>query len=203
MSLALGGNFSDVLKTLFGMLYAILFVCLHSTMHYITYFILAVRLCDKLANKQANTQKNIKLADEMGPRTFRQPNLKKVDQPWKGRSVSPLINIHSSIKATDESVINIMDIHNSNMDVYNSVMDIHNSVMDIHDLITDIHTCIIEKSLWISMIMIRLWISINVRITEFWIVIIAHNYIALHTIHKGLKVVFCFRRATPSHYHHE
>ena len=38
--------------------------------------------------------------------------------PWKGRNESPLIDIHSSIKAIHQSVIDIMDIHNSNMDVY-------------------------------------------------------------------------------------
>ena len=39
---------------------------------------------------------------EMGPRTLRQPNLRKVRRPtvpWKGRNESPLIDIHSSIKA--------------------------------------------------------------------------------------------------------
>ena len=41
--------------------------------------------------------------------------------PWKGRNESLLIDIHSSIKAIHESVIDI-DIHNSNMDFYNSVM---------------------------------------------------------------------------------
>ena len=56
--------------------------------------------------------------------------------PWKGRNESPLIDIPSSIKAIQKSVIDIMDIHNSNMDVYNSVMYIHN--------------CIMEKLLWIS-----------------------------------------------------
>ena len=58
--------------------------------------------------------------------------------PRKGRNESPLIDIHSSIKAIHKSVIDIMDIHNSNMDVYNSVMYIHNSI-------TDIQTCIMEK----------------------------------------------------------
>ena len=56
---------------------------------------------------------------EMGPRTLRQPNLRKVRRPtvpWKGRNESPLIDIHSSIKAIHQSVIDIMDIHNSNMD---------------------------------------------------------------------------------------
>ena len=75
---------------------------------------------------------------------LRQPNMKKVDLPWKGRSVSPLIDIHSSIKAIYKSVIDIMDIHNSNMNIYNSVMYIRNSI-------TDIQPCIIEKQLWISM----------------------------------------------------
>ena len=65
-----------------------------------------------------------------GPRKLRQPNLRKVDLPWKGRSVSPLIDIYSSIKAIHKSVFDIMDIHNSNMDVYNSVMYIHDSIMD-------------------------------------------------------------------------
>ena len=54
--------------------------------------------------------------------------------PWKGRNESPLIDIHSSTKAIHQSVIDIMDIHNSNMDVYNPVMYIHNSI-------TDIQTC--------------------------------------------------------------
>ena len=54
--------------------------------------------------------------------------------PWKGRNESPLIDIHSSIKAIHQSVIDIMDIHNSNMDVYNPVMYIHNTI-------TDIQTC--------------------------------------------------------------
>ena len=74
---------------------------------------------------------------EMGPRTLRQPNLRKVRRPtvpWKGRNESPLIDIHSSIKAIHQSVIDIMDIHNSNMDVYNPVMYIHNTI-------TDIQTC--------------------------------------------------------------
>ena len=74
---------------------------------------------------------------EMGPRTLRQPNLRKVRRPtvpWKGRNESPLIDIHSSIKAIHQSVIDIMDIHNSNMDIYNPVMYIHNTI-------TDIQTC--------------------------------------------------------------
>ena len=74
---------------------------------------------------------------EMGPRTLRQPNLRKVRRPtvpWKGRNESPLIDIHSSIKAIHQSVIDIMDIHNSNMDVYNPVMYIHNTI-------TNIQTC--------------------------------------------------------------
>ena len=50
---------------------------------------------------------------------------------WKGRNESPLIDIHSSIKAIHKSVIDIMSIHNSNMDVYDPVMYIHNSIMDI------------------------------------------------------------------------
>ena len=79
-----------------------------------------------------------KSSDEMGPRTLSQPNLRKVDPPRKGRSVSPLIDIHSSIKAIHKSVIDIIDIHNSNMDVYNSIMHIHNSIPDIQ-------TCIMEK----------------------------------------------------------
>ena len=54
--------------------------------------------------------------------------------PWKGRNESPLIDIHSSIKAIHQSVVDIMDIHNSNMDIYNPVMYIHNSI-------TDIQTC--------------------------------------------------------------
>ena len=71
--------------------------------------------------------------------------------PWKGRNESPLIDIHSSIKAIHQSVIDIMDMHNSNMDVYNPVMYIHNSitisrlteiVMDIHDLIRDVNNYI-------------------------------------------------------------
>ena len=70
--------------------------------------------------------------------------------PWKGRNESPLIDIHSSIKAIHQSVIDIMDSHNSNMDVYNPVMYIHNSItdiqtcrnMDIHDLIVDVNNYI-------------------------------------------------------------
>ena len=54
--------------------------------------------------------------------------------PGKGRNESPLIDIHSSTKAIHQSVIDIMDIHNSNMDVYNPVMYTHNSI-------TDIQTC--------------------------------------------------------------
>ena len=73
-----------------------------------------------------------------GPQDIkRQPNLRKVRRPtvpWKGRNESPLIDIHSSIKAIHQSVIDIMDIHNSNMDVYNPVMYIHNTI-------TDIQTC--------------------------------------------------------------
>ena len=72
----------------------------------------------------------------MGPRTLRQPNLRKVDLPYRGKAEMKalLIDIHSSIKAIHQSVIDIMDIHNSNMDVYNPVMYIHNSI-------TDIQTC--------------------------------------------------------------
>ena len=90
-----------------------------------------------------------KSSDEMGPRILRQPKLRKIDLPWNGRSVSRLINIHSSIKATHES---IKEIHNSNIDVYNSVMDVHNSVMYIHNPVTDIHTCgeiIMDSHDWI------------------------------------------------------
>ena len=76
----------------------------------------------------------------MGPRTLRPPTLRKVDLPWKGRNVSHIINIHSSIKVINESIIDIMDIHSANMDVYNSLMDIHNSVMYIHNSITDMQT---------------------------------------------------------------
>ena len=50
-------------------------------------------------------------------------------QPWKYKSVSPLIDIHSLIKAIHISIIDIMDIHNSNMDVHNQGM----IIMDIHD----------------------------------------------------------------------
>ena len=73
-----------------------------------------------------------------GPMTLRQPNLRTVNLPWKGRSVSQLIDIHSSIKAIHKSFNDIMDIHNSNMDVYNSIKYIHNSI-------TDIQICIMEK----------------------------------------------------------
>ena len=86
-----------------------------------------------------------KSSDEMGPRALRQPNLRKEDLPWKGRSVSPLINIHSSIKALHQSIIDVMDIHNSNMGVYNSLINIHNSVTYIHNSISDIQWYIIEK----------------------------------------------------------
>ena len=48
----------------------------------------------------------------------------------KGRKESPLINIYSSIKAIHQSVIDIMDINNSNMDIYDPVMYIHNSITD-------------------------------------------------------------------------
>ena len=88
----------------------------------------------------------------MGPRILRQPNLRTVDLPWKGRSVSPLIDIHSSINALHKSVIDIMDVHNSRMDVYNSLMYIHNYgypdlhygeiVMDIYDLNMDVNNYI-------------------------------------------------------------
>ena len=56
----------------------------------------------------------------------------KVELPWKGRSVSRLINIQYSMKAIHESNIDIMDIRNFKIDVYNSVLDIHNSVMYIY-----------------------------------------------------------------------
>ena len=49
-----------------------------------------------------------KSSDEMGPRTLRQPNMRKVDL-WIGRNESPLIDIHYSIKAIHESVIDIME----------------------------------------------------------------------------------------------
>ena len=49
--------------------------------------------------------------------------------PWKDRNESPLIDIHSSIKAIHQSVIDITDIHHTNMDVYNPVI----MIMDIHD----------------------------------------------------------------------
>ena len=98
---------------------------------------------------------------EMGPRTLRQPNLRKVRRPtvpWKGRNESPLIDIHSSIKAIHQSVIDIMDIHNSNMDVYITqscisiiqlrisrlaeiVMDIHDLIVDVNNYIMAIHNC--------------------------------------------------------------
>ena len=124
----------------------------------------------------------IKSSDEMGTGTLRQPNLRKVDLPWWDRSVSPIINIHSSIKAVYESIIDTMDIPNSNIYVYNSVMDIHNSVIYFHSSFTDIQTCIKEKWLWISMTklrmsIIRLWISITVvnyiTIIELWMSVIA------------------------------
>ena len=96
--------------------------------------------------------------------TLGQPNLRKVDLPCEGISVSRLINIHSSIKFIHESIIDIMDIHNSNMDVYKSVMDIHNSVTDIHNSITDIQTCIMEKhtflNLWILFTCIPLMVHL-------------------------------------------
>ena len=91
-----------------------------------------------------------KSSDEMGPGHY----LREVDLPRKCRGVSPVIDIHSSIKAIHKSVIDIMDIHNS-MDGYNSVVHNHNSViyiyygypdlhygeiaMDIHDLIMDVY----------------------------------------------------------------
>ena len=50
-----------------------------------------------------------KSSDEMDPKILRQPNLTKVDLPWKDMSVSPLINIHTSIKAIHESIIDIME----------------------------------------------------------------------------------------------
>ena len=84
-------------------------------------------------------------SDEMGSRTLRQPNQRKVNLPWKDKSWRPLIDIHSSTKAIYKSVIDIMDFHNCNMDVYNSVMDIHNSAMYIHNSITDIQTCVFGK----------------------------------------------------------
>ena len=52
--------------------------------------------------------------------------------PWEGRNESSLIDFHSSIKAIHKSVIDIMDIHNSN-------------IMDVHNSNTDIQTCIMEK----------------------------------------------------------
>ena len=69
--------------------------------------------------------------------------------PWKGRNESPLIDIHSSIKAIHQSVIDIMDIHNSNMDVYNPVMYIHSSITDIQTYI------IIIITLWLSIIVVN------------------------------------------------
>ena len=72
--------------------------------------------------------------------------------PWKGRYESPLIDIHSLIKAIHQSVIEIMDIHNSNIDIYNPVMYISiiqlrisrlaEIIMDIHDLIVDVNNYI-------------------------------------------------------------
>ena len=92
------------------------------------------------AQRASNAEDISIWSDEMGPRILKQPNLRKVDLPWKGRSVSPLIDIQSSIKAIHKSVIDIMDIHKifPDMGVYNSVMYIHNSI-------TDIQTCIMEK----------------------------------------------------------
>ena len=77
-----------------------------------------------------------KSSGEMGPSTLRQPNLRKVDLPYLGKAEMKalLIDIHSSIKTIHQSVIDIMDIHNSSTDVYNPVMYIHNSI-------TDIQTC--------------------------------------------------------------
>ena len=84
--------------------------------------------------------------------------------PWKGRNESPKIDMYSSIKAIHQSVIDIMDIHNSNMDVYNPVMYIHNSI-------TDIQTCRNSYGYpWLNCA-ITLWLSIIV-------VNYIHNWIA-------------------------
>ena len=94
----------------------------------------AISAIHKFRENMLESSRNV---SETTPRTLRQPNLRKVRRPtvpWKGRNESPLIDIHSSIKAIHQSVIDIMDIHNSNMDVYNPVMYIHNTI-------TDIQTC--------------------------------------------------------------
>ena len=53
--------------------------------------------------------------------------------------------IHSSIMAIHKWIIEMMNIHNSNVNVYNSIMDSHNSIMYSHNLVTDMNTCIMEK----------------------------------------------------------
>ena len=99
-----------------------------------------------------------KSSDEMGPRTLRQPNLRKADLPLltMERQKSKPFNqyIHSSIKAIHKSVIDIMDIHNSNTDVYNSVMYIHNSITDLHygEIVMDIHDLIMDVNNYIMAI---------------------------------------------------
>ena len=86
-----------------------------------------------------------KSSDEMGPRALSQPNLRKVDRPWKGRCVNLLINIHSSIKAIHESIIDIMDIHILMwMSIIQSWISIIQSCISIES-ISDIQTCIMEK----------------------------------------------------------
>ena len=72
-------------------------------------------------------------SEESGPTVERQKRL------------SPLIDIHSSIKAIHKSLINITDIHNSVMYIRNSITNIHADlhhgeiVMDILDLIMDVN----------------------------------------------------------------
>ena len=98
---------------------------------------------------------------EMGPRTLRQPNLRKVRRPivpWKGRNESPLIDIHSSIKAISinqllilwisiiltwmsitQSCISIIQLRISRL--AEIVMDIHDLIVDVNNYIMAIHNC--------------------------------------------------------------
>ena len=96
---------------------------------------------------------------EMGPRTLRQPNLRKVRRPtvpWKGRNESPLIDIHSSIKAINQLLILWISIILTWMSITQScisiiqlrisrlaeiVMDIHDLIVDVNNYIMAIHNC--------------------------------------------------------------
>ena len=100
-----------------------------------------------------------KSSDEMGPRTLRQPNLRKVDLPYRGKaemkalssisilrsrlSINQLLILWISIiltwMAIIQSCISIIQLRISRL--AEVVMDIHDLIVDVNNYIMAIHNC--------------------------------------------------------------